>query len=86
MPRHVALILDGNSRWAAKRGHGPEVGHDAGLTTLVEVIGLCAKWGIQVATFFMFSTENWRRPKVSDSSLSFSFLASFCIMDVMEFS
>ncbi|KAL2899132.1 Dehydrodolichyl diphosphate synthase 2 [Bienertia sinuspersici] len=63
MPRHVALTLDGNSRWATKRGHGPEVGHDAGLTTLVEVIGLCAKWGIQVATFFMFSPEIWRRPK-----------------------
>ncbi|KAL2899130.1 Dehydrodolichyl diphosphate synthase 2 [Bienertia sinuspersici] len=63
MPRHVAIILDGNGRWAAKRGHGPEVGHDAGVIALIEVMGLCARWGIPVATFFVFSSENWRRTK-----------------------
>uniref|UniRef100_A0A803KS43 Alkyl transferase n=1 Tax=Chenopodium quinoa TaxID=63459 RepID=A0A803KS43_CHEQI len=63
MPGHVALILDGNRRWAEVRGLGSDAGHDAGLKTLLQVMGLCAKWGIKVATFFLFSSENWRRPK-----------------------
>lgn len=63
MPRHVAMILDGNKRWAEQRGNEPERGHEAGLHALVEVMGLCAKWAFQVATFFLFSSENWRRPK-----------------------
>ncbi|XP_057549233.1 cis-prenyltransferase 4, chloroplastic-like [Amaranthus tricolor] len=63
MPKHVALILDGNKRWAERRGLGSEMGHDAGLQALLRVMGFCSKWGIQVATFFLFSSENWSRPK-----------------------
>ncbi|KNA22241.1 hypothetical protein SOVF_035890 [Spinacia oleracea] len=63
MPGHVALILDGNRRWAELRGLGSEAGHEAGLKTLLQVMGLCVKWGIKVATFFLFSSENWSRPK-----------------------
>ncbi|KAJ8439921.1 hypothetical protein Cgig2_003987 [Carnegiea gigantea] len=62
IPGHVALILDGNKRWAEQRGMESHSGHDAGLHALVRVMGLCAKWGIKVATFFLFSSENWRRP------------------------
>lgn len=62
IPGHVALILDGNKRWAEQRGMEAHSGHDAGLHALVRVMGLCAKWGIKVATFFLFSSENWRRP------------------------
>ncbi|XP_010685851.2 cis-prenyltransferase 4, chloroplastic [Beta vulgaris subsp. vulgaris] len=63
MPGHVAMILDGNKRWAELRGLESIVGHDAGLKALLEVMGLCCKWAIKVATFFLFSSENWRRPK-----------------------
>ncbi|KAK9727286.1 hypothetical protein RND81_05G271400 [Saponaria officinalis] len=63
MPEHVAFILDGNKRWADRRGLGSEAGHEAGLKSLLQVMGLCAKWDIKVATFFLFSSENWRRPK-----------------------
>ncbi|KAL9247704.1 hypothetical protein vseg_021108 [Gypsophila vaccaria] len=63
MPKHVAFILDGNKRWADRRGLASEAGHEAGLKSLLQVMGLCAKWDIEVATFFLFSSENWRRPK-----------------------
>uniref|UniRef100_A0A803LCQ4 Alkyl transferase n=1 Tax=Chenopodium quinoa TaxID=63459 RepID=A0A803LCQ4_CHEQI len=72
MPGHVALILDGNRRWAEVRGLGSDAGHDAGLKTLLQVMGLCAKWGINVATFFLFSSENWRRPKINRQGIRIS--------------
>lgn len=64
MPRHVAIIMDGNSRWAEKRGWPASVGHEAGVRSLREVVKLSQQWGIQVLTVFAFSTENWLRPKV----------------------
>ncbi|KAJ7541863.1 hypothetical protein O6H91_10G080200 [Diphasiastrum complanatum] len=64
MPRHVAIIMDGNSRWAEKRGLEPSSGHEAGLQALKNVVGLSRRWGIQVLTVFALSTENWLRPKM----------------------
>jgi len=64
MPRHVAIIMDGNSRWAEKRGWPASVGHEAGVRSLREVVKLSQQWGIQVLTVFAFSTENWLRPKM----------------------
>jgi ditrans,polycis-polyprenyl diphosphate synthase len=64
IPRHVAIIMDGNSRWAEKRGWPASVGHEAGVRSLREVVKLSQQWGIQVLTVFAFSTENWLRPKV----------------------
>jgi hypothetical protein len=64
MPRHVAIIMDGNSRWAERQGWPSTVGHEAGVRALKEVVKLSQKWGIEVLTVFAFSTENWLRPKV----------------------
>ncbi|XP_021753912.1 uncharacterized protein LOC110719321 [Chenopodium quinoa] len=63
MPRHVAMILDGNRRWAKKRGLVPVEGYEVGLGTLGEIITLCRRWNIPIISLFMFSSENWLRPK-----------------------
>lgn len=62
LPRHVAIIMDGNGRWAKKR-HLPRVaGHKAGLEAARQVVESCIKKKIEVVTLFIFSSENWRRP------------------------
>lgn len=66
MPNHVALIMDGNSRWAKERNLAPMEGHRAGKRVMHQLRRLCSKWGIKAFTVFAFSTENWRRPKVGD--------------------
>uniref|UniRef100_A0A5B7C083 Alkyl transferase n=1 Tax=Davidia involucrata TaxID=16924 RepID=A0A5B7C083_DAVIN len=64
MPRHVAVIMDGNVRWARLRGFPAASGHEAGVRSLRKLIELCCKWGIRVLTVFAFSSDNWIRPKV----------------------
>ncbi|MCL7045835.1 hypothetical protein MKW94_017685 [Papaver nudicaule] len=64
IPKHVAVIMDGNRRWAKKKGLPPMFGHDAMIPRLIEVVVLCCKWGIKVLTVYAFSTENWSRPQV----------------------
>ncbi|XP_021278325.1 dehydrodolichyl diphosphate synthase 2 isoform X2 [Herrania umbratica] len=64
MPKHVAVIMDGNGRWARQRGLPTSAGHEAGVRSLRELVELCCRWGIQVLTVFAFSYENWIRPKV----------------------
>lgn len=66
MPNHVAIIMDGNRRWAMQRDLPAMQGHAAGRRTLHQLYRLCSKWGIKVLTVFAFSTENWSRPKVCD--------------------
>ena len=63
MPRHVAFIMDGNGRWAQKRGLPRRVGHAAGTESLREMIRIGLEYGIDVMTFYAFSTENWTRPQ-----------------------
>ncbi|CAI5489660.1 unnamed protein product [Closterium sp. Naga37s-1] len=63
LPRHVAIILDGNSRWATRRGLPKMMGHDAGVNSVRETVRLCGEWGIRALTVFAFSTENWGRPQ-----------------------
>ncbi|MDP2905193.1 MAG: isoprenyl transferase [Candidatus Omnitrophota bacterium] len=63
LPRHIAIILDGNGRWAKERGLHRSAGHRAGIERVDEVIEAAAKIGIEFLTFFAFSTENWSRPK-----------------------
>ena len=63
MPRHVAVIMDGNGRWAKKRGMPRAFGHRAGVEALEPTIEACGGWGIEALTLFAFSTENWARPK-----------------------
>ena len=62
-PRHVAIIMDGNGRWALKRGLPRVAGHKAGVDSLVSCVEACSAWGIEVLTVYAFSTENWGRPR-----------------------
>lgn len=63
LPRHVAIIMDGNGRWAKSRGLARSLGHRAGVETVRMVVEQCLREGISVLTLFAFSSENWRRPK-----------------------
>jgi len=63
IPRHVAIIMDGNGRWAKKRGLPRLAGHQAGTENLRRVITACVEMGIRYLTIYAFSTENWGRPK-----------------------
>jgi len=63
MPRHVAIIMDGNGRWAKKRGLPRQAGHRAGAENLRRVINACVEFKIQILTIYAFSTENWGRPE-----------------------
>ncbi len=62
LPNHVALIMDGNGRWATQRGLPRIAGHRQGARTLKEILRCCKDWGIPALTAYAFSTENWRRP------------------------
>jgi undecaprenyl diphosphate synthase len=63
IPRHVAIIMDGNGRWAKKRGLPRQAGHWAGAENLRNIINACVDFGINILTIYAFSTENWDRPK-----------------------
>jgi undecaprenyl diphosphate synthase len=63
IPQHVAIIMDGNGRWAKKRGLPRLAGHRAGTDNLRRVIEGFADWGVSCLTFYAFSTENWNRPR-----------------------
>ena len=63
LPRHVAIILDGNGRWAKKRKLPRFLGHKAGVEAVREIVTYCAKKNIEVLTLFAFSSENWKRPE-----------------------
>jgi len=60
--RHIAFIMDGNGRWAKKRGMPREYGHKAGAETFRRITGYCKDIGIKIITVYAFSTENWKRP------------------------
>jgi undecaprenyl diphosphate synthase len=62
LPRHVAVIMDGNGRWARRRALPRQAGHRAGIKPVRATVELCAESGIQTLTLFAFSSENWRRP------------------------
>ncbi|MDQ7093366.1 isoprenyl transferase [Desulfosporosinus sp. PR] len=63
LPRHIAIIMDGNGRWAQKRALPRSMGHRAGVEALRKIVKACSNLGIQVLTVYAFSTENWNRPK-----------------------
>jgi len=62
LPKHVAVIMDGNGRWATKKGLPRVAGHRQGAKVLKELLRCCKDWGIETLTAYAFSTENWRRP------------------------
>lgn len=63
LPVHIGVIMDGNGRWAKKRGLPRSAGHSAGADTLKKIVTECNKMGIKYITVYAFSTENWKRPK-----------------------
>jgi undecaprenyl diphosphate synthase len=63
MPAHVAVIMDGNGRWARQRALPRQAGHRAGVRTARHIVEACARRGISTLTLFAFSSENWRRPR-----------------------
>jgi len=63
IPAHVAIIMDGNGRWAQQRGLPRTAGHRAGVETVRRIVRACADLGVKVLTLYTFSTENWRRPE-----------------------
>ncbi len=69
VPRHVAIIMDGNGRWARQRGLPRHLGHREGMKAVREVVEGAVEAGIQVLTLFAFSTENWQRPEQEVSAL-----------------
>ncbi len=62
-PRHIAVIMDGNGRWACDRGLPRQEGHRAGMTAVREALEGCVEAGVGILTLFAFSTENWERPE-----------------------
>src|SRR5215813_1744230 len=69
LPAHIAIIMDGNGRWARKRGLPRVAGHRAGINAVREVVEGSAELGISVLTLYAFSVENWKRPRAEVSML-----------------
>lgn len=76
VPRHIAIIMDGNGRWATKRFMPRVAGHVKGVETVRGVVEACAKAGVEYVTFFAFSSENWRRPEDEVSLLMRLFMTA----------
>ena len=81
IPKHVAFIMDGNGRWAQERGASRTAGHRQGVQRVKEIIRGASQLGIQVVTFFAFSTENWSRPK-SEINVLMRYLDSFLRQEI----
>lgn len=69
VPQHIAIIMDGNGRWAQQRGQVRSAGHVAGVETTKEIIADCVRLGVKYLTIYAFSTENWGRPESEVSAL-----------------
>jgi len=80
-PRHVGVIMDGNGRWAQRRGLPRSAGHKAGVEALRTVVKACPELGIEVLTVYAFSTENWTRPKDEVDFLMY-LLVEYCRREV----
>ncbi len=64
IPRHIAIVMDGNGRWAKARHRPRSFGHNAGRKAVREVVEGCLREGVEALTLFAFSSENWRRPRM----------------------
>src|ERR1041384_5859920 len=71
LPRHVAIIMDGNGRWALSKGLPRLAGHRAGVENLRRIITACVELGVKHFTIYAFSTENWGRPREEVDGLMF---------------
>ena len=69
LPKHLAIIMDGNGRWAKQKGLLRALGHEKGTKSVRTTVETCAKLGIENLTLYAFSTENWNRPKLEVDTL-----------------
>src|SRR6201996_8060064 len=69
LPTHVAIIMDGNGRWAKERGEDRVYGHYEGVVSVREIVNTCGELGIQYLTLYAFSAENWNRPQAEVDAL-----------------
>ncbi len=69
LPNHIAIIMDGNGRWATKRSLPRQLGHQEGMKRVVEIVECAKEIGIKHLTLYAFSTENWKRPKIEVDAL-----------------
>lgn len=83
MPRHVAIIMDGNGRWAKKRGLPRVAGHNAGMKTMKKIVDHSDKLGIEYLTVYAFSTENWKR-SIAEVSGIFKLLVTYVNSELKE--
>jgi len=83
IPKHLAVIMDGNGRWAQKRGMPRSMGHRAGVEALRNIVRLSDSLGIQYLTVYAFSTENWKRPR-SEIGILMSLLKEYVIKELDE--
>ena len=84
LPRHIAFIMDGNGRWAKKRLLPRKAGHRQGVKALEKVVDACEKRGVEMVTFYAFSTENWARPQDEIDAL-FDMVAEFADTRLKEY-
>ena len=83
VPRHVAIIMDGNGRWAESRGLPRVAGHEAGAESVREITRACREAGVEALTLYSFSTENWKRPADEVAALM-ALLARFLVAERRE--
>ncbi|WP_293525657.1 isoprenyl transferase [Prevotella sp.] len=69
IPQHIAIIMDGNGRWATERGKPRSYGHQAGVETVRRITSECTRLGVKYLTLYTFSTENWNRPETEIAAL-----------------
>lgn len=84
LPEHIALIMDGNGRWAKKRGLPRSFGHKAGVEALKEIVRCCSDIGVKILTVYAFSTENWNRPADEVDYLINTLLVEFMKKEISE--
>ena len=83
LPRHVAIIMDGNGRWGLKKKNSRNYGHKKGLETIDQIISFCIKKKIKFLTLFVFSTENWKRP-LNEINYLFSLLNTYIDSEIKK--
>jgi len=83
IPKHLAIIPDGNRRWAKKRQIGTQQGHREGADVLMDIVKAAKELGVQILTFYAFSTENWERPPIEVQALM-SLIASYLTVEAEE--
>ncbi|MFH0855309.1 MAG: isoprenyl transferase [Candidatus Omnitrophota bacterium] len=83
IPKHIAIIMDGNGRWAKERGLSRVAGHREGMKRVKEIVRAARELGVKVVTFFAFSCENWSRPK-KEIDVLMAYLNNYLVNEVKE--